>query len=356
MVRDDITTSLAGAQVVGNTVMRVMADAMAGLTRLILKYIDWLSLQLMPDSAEREWLDRHGIIWLQNSDGTLGRKGAQVSSGTIGLTGTPGIVAPEGTAFVSPNGVTYMSVEDKTLDVVANQPTEVAVQAINPGTVGNLPVGTFVTLTSSVNGLDSTAAVVDLRGGTDVETDDALRARVLFRIRQPPMGGDADDYVGWTMSIPFVTRAWAAPRELGMGTVTIRFMCDALRPETGGFPLAQDIAVVQNYLNTVRPVAVRDFFVMAPVPEPINFNLSLMNDSLALRTQVETAVSAMITEKAMPAHANVGQLVAGTTIPTSWVAEAINRVTNDYDLTMDDHPMPHNGALAVLGVVTYPTP
>jgi uncharacterized phage protein gp47/JayE len=179
---------------------------------------------------------------------------------------------------------------------------------------------------------------------------------VLARIRQPPMGGDADDYVHWAMSIPSVTRAWAAPRELGMGTVTVRFMVDALRPETGGFPTAEDITVVTDYLNTVRPVAVRDFFVQAPVPEPINFGLTLTNDSLALRDQVSASVSAMIDSKAAPAHAVDGQLVAGTTIMASWVAEAINRVTGDFDLTMTDHPMPHNGALATLGVITYPTP
>src|SRR5215475_232390 len=349
MVRDDITTSLAGSVVVGNTVLRVMADAMAGVGRLVLKYLDWLALQLMPDTAEREWLDRHGQIWLVNADGTLGRKNAQPADGTIGLTGTPGTTVPEGTSWVSPTGVTYLSVEDKTIGQVADQPTEVAVLAINPGTPGNLPSGTPLTITSGQGGVDNTALTIDLRGGTDIETDEALRARVLARIRQPPMGGDADDYVHWAMSIPSTTRAWSAPREMGMGTVTIRFMCDALRPETGGFPTAEDIKVVQTYLDKVRPVAVRDFYVMAPVPEPIDFGLSLHNDSLALRAQVETSVAAMIDDRAAPAHAVDGTLVAGTTIMASWVSEAINRVTADFDLTMEDHPMPHNGALAVLG-------
>ena len=133
-------------------------------------------------------------------------------------------------------------------------------------------------------------------------------------------------------------------------------MVDYLRADTGGFPLQQDIDVVRNYLDTVRPVAVRDFFVMAPVPEPINFNLSLTQDSMTLRNQVAAAVGAMIVEKGNPAHQVDGQLVAGTTIMASWVAEAGGRVTSDFNLTMDDHPMPHNGALPVLGTITYPTP
>lgn len=355
MVRDDLSMALPGAVVVGNTVLRVMADAMAGLARLVLKYLDWLALQLMPDTAEKEWLDRHGNIWLTNADGSLGRKNPTLASGIVGFSGTPGIFVGIGSVLYAPTGDSYETLEGLTLPDITVQPAEVAVRALSGGVSGNLDVGTPLTLGTPIFGIDLVTAV-DLRGGTEIETDEQLRARVLARIRQPPMGGDADDYVQWAMKIPSVTRAWCAPRELGPGTISIRFMCDALRADNGGFPIQDDIDVVTNYLNTVRPVAVRDFFVMPPVPEPITFNLSLTNDSLTLRTQVATSVAAMIQEKANPAHAVDGQLVAGTTIMASWVAEAINRVTQDFDLTMADHSMPHNGALAVLGTITYPTP
>ena len=49
------------------------------LCHLTLQYIDWLSLQLLPDTAETEWLDRHGQIWLVNADGTTGRKMASAA-------------------------------------------------------------------------------------------------------------------------------------------------------------------------------------------------------------------------------------------------------------------------------------
>jgi uncharacterized phage protein gp47/JayE len=352
MVRDDITTSLVGAAVVGNTVLRVMADAQAGLARLILKYLDWLALQLMPDTAETVWLDRHGQIWLVNADGSLGRKAPTPTTGTVQFQGVAGIEVPEGTELASPEGWLYETLEFKTL---TDNPIEIAVRALNPGSTGNIPAGTPMAATTPISGVQDIIAV-DLRGGTETETDDQLRARVLARIRQPPMGGCAYDYEQWAMRIPSVTRAWCAPREMGMGTVTIRFMTDALRADTGGFPTTEDIVVVRNYLDTVRPVAIRDFFVNAPVPEPIDFTLVLLNDSLTLRNQVAISVDAMIKEKAKPAHQVNGELVAGTTIMASWVAEAINRVTNDFQLTMTDHPMPHNGALATFGTISYPAP
>jgi uncharacterized phage protein gp47/JayE len=352
MVRDDITTSLVGAAVVGNTVLRVVADAQAGLTRLILKYLDWLSLQLMPDTAETEWLDRHGQIWIVNSDGSLGRKAPTPSTGTVQFTGVAGVQIPEGTELISPDGWLYETLEFKTL---TDNPIEIAVRALNPGSTGNIPAGTPLSVTTPIAGVQDVAAV-DLRGGTETETDEQLRARVLARIRQPPMGGCAYDYEQWTMRIPSVTRVWCAPRELGMGTITVRFMVDALRADTGGFPSAEDMAVVRNYLDIVRPVAVRDFFVMAPVAEPIDFGLSLSFDSLTVRNQIAASCSDMIKQKANPAHQIDGQLVAGTTIKASWIAEAISRVTDNFVLDMEDHPMPHNGALAVLGTITYPVP
>jgi uncharacterized phage protein gp47/JayE len=264
------------------------------------------------------------------------------------------VTVPAGTELVSPDGQAfYDTLEFITLGTA---PVEVAVRATTAGAAGNIPAGTALALTVPESGVDSAVIVVDLRGGEEIESDDELRARVLARIRQPPMGGCAYDYEHWAMSIPSVTRAWCAPREMGMGTVTVRFMCDALRPETSGIPTQDDINIVRAYLDTVRPVAVRDFFVEAPVPEPIDFNLALKQDSLALRGQVQASVAAMISEKAAPAHQVDGELVPGTAILASWVAEAINRCTNDFTLTMSDHPMPHNGAIGVLGTITYPTP
>src|SRR6516225_4916300 len=70
--KQQILATLNRQATIGNSVLRVMCDAMSGLAHLTLKYLDWLSLQFLPDTAETEWLDRHGAIWLVNADGTVG--------------------------------------------------------------------------------------------------------------------------------------------------------------------------------------------------------------------------------------------------------------------------------------------
>jgi uncharacterized phage protein gp47/JayE len=349
MVRDDVTAALRGAAMVANNALRVMSDAQGGLAHLILRYIDWLSKQLLPDTAETEWLDRHGNIWLVNSNGTIGRKAATYSEGTANFTGQQGFVIPIYTQLIAAD-ITFQTSEEITIGAAA---TEGAIEALDAGSAGNLPPGANMSFVVAMSGIDTTITVIELVGGADEETDDQLRARVLERIQRPPMGGDADDFVQWTLAVPGTTRAWCAPREMGMGTVTVRFMCDALRASNNGFPLQQDIDAVTAYLNQVRPVAVRDFFVEAPLPEPINYTLHIINDNLSIRQQTEQSVAAMLFERASPAYSLSGILQPAQTIYAAWVSEAISRVISEFDLTMVDHPMPYNGALAVPGTVTY---
>ena len=54
LVRDSVNAYLPGADAsIPNSVLRVMSDVMGALCHLTLQYIDWLALQLLPDTAER---------------------------------------------------------------------------------------------------------------------------------------------------------------------------------------------------------------------------------------------------------------------------------------------------------------
>ena len=334
-----------------NSVLRVLSDAQGGLSHLTLQYIDWLALQLLPDTAETEWLDRHGQIWLVNADGTKGRKRATFASGSVTFTGVSGTSVPTATRLT--NGtVEYETLIDITL---GSGPTEAPVRALDPGIVGNMEEGGSLGVITAIVDVDSSATVVEITGGVDSENDDDLRARILFRIQEPPMGGDANDYVAWALAVPGVTRAWAVS-EMGVGTVTVRFMMDELRAYRGGFPTDPDIAVVTAYIDSVRPVTVKDRWVLSPVPEPINFTIrSLTNDTESVRAEIEISVTDMLRRLAAPAQSINGRMIPATTIYAAWVSDAIMNAVGVYSFTLDmvDHPMPHNGALGVLGTVLY---
>lgn len=347
LVRDQIRGTLPGADAtVPNSVLRVMSDAQGALCHLTLQYIDWLSLQLIPDTAETEWLDRHGDIWLVNSDGTTGRKMATFSLGTIAATGTAGTIVPQATQFTSGVGIEFESLEQVTL--LADAATPIPVRALSPGAAGNLLPGSPMAPKLDIPGLDNVVAV-ELNYGTDEENDDDLRMRVLNRIRQPPMGGDQNDYVQWALAVPGVTRAWCGPLEMGMGTVTVRFMMDDLRADRDGFPTDFDCRTVEAYLDTVRPVAVKDRFVVAPIPQRVDVNImDLFPDTNAVRGAIEESLDAMLLRYAKP----------GQTVFAAWKYYAIMNTpgVEYFDLiNVVDDVMPSPGHMPTLGDIVYGT-
>ena len=352
LVRDYVLSQLGAVAMIPNSMLRIMSDAKAALTHLTLLYLDWLSRQFLPDTAEEEWLERHGNIWLKNADGSIGRKAATYAVGSVTVTGVDNTIIPINSTLTSASTLTYQTTAEA--EIGSEGTVEVPVRCLTPGVAGNLDVGERLTL-QGVSGADQSATVITLTGGTEVEPYDLLRERTLFRIQQPPMGGDADDYVAWAKSIAGVTRAWASV-EMGIGTVTVRFMMDDLRAGQGGFPNNGDIALVQSYLDTVRPVTVKDLWVLAPVPEPINFTVKgLDSDTASIRAGIEDSVRDMLLRSAAPAHIVNGVQQQAETIYEAWVSDAIMNVAGvkSFKLLMEDHPMPYNGSLAVLGTVLY---
>lgn len=344
--RDHIAAFLPGADAsIPNSVLRVLSDGNAGLAALQFQFLAWLGQQIMPDTAETGWLSRHGQIWLG------GRKPALFAGGEITVTGVAGTVLPAASRWA------IGDVEYETLDAITigSGPTPVGVRALTAGSVGNLLPGDRLAFSTALSGVDSLAIVVRVDGGTDPESDDDLRTRVLLRIRKPPMGGSADDYVQWALSVSGMTRAWCSPLEMGPGTVTVRIMMDDLRAPDG-LPLPDDLALAQAYLDSVRPVAVKDLFVLAPIPEPIDFAVSSMVPSgAAIRAAVEANVAAMIRERAAPAYSENGVSQPAQTIHREWVSAAILETPGvvSFELTMADHPMPTPGHMATLGVITW---
>jgi uncharacterized phage protein gp47/JayE len=353
--RDNVTSQLASGPIIPNSVERVLADSNAGLAFLTLLYLDWLALQLMPDTAETDFLGRFGDIW---KPGGSGRKIATFASGVANFSGTNGFVLPIGTLLnaIIANGSNILFQTTAAITLGAG-PTPANFVALTAGAT-QLAINSLLTLNVGIAGINGSAVITSIVDGIDGETDDQLRVRVLDRIQQPPVGGDAEDFVQWVMATPGVnvTRAWCSPLEMGIGTISIRFMTDDTVNNIVGFPSAPDILTVQTYLDTKRPVAIKDRFVLSPVPEPINFVISnLSPDSVAVRSAIAKSVAAMLFVRAAPAHAINGVEQNATTIYASWVNEAITEVAgvDHFTLTMADHPMPFGASLAVLGTIVY---
>ena len=357
LVRDAVHASLPGADAnVPNSLLRVMSDNQGALCHLTLQYVDWLSLQLLPDTAETEWLDRHGDIWLVNADGTTGRKMASLATGVASFQGlVDGTVIPAGTQLQSAADMPASSISanpevtfETLADIVTSSSTTVdgSIRALDPGAFGNMPDGTTLAIAPPLDGVSSAVIARNLTGGTDTETDEQLRARILQRIQNPPMGGSAADYVAWALAVPGVTRAWAAP-EQGPGTITVRFLMDDLRADDDGWPTPADVEAVALYIDQKRPVTVMGCYVLAPIKQFIDITIAnLVPDTAEAQAEIEASIQAMLFEMAAP----------GQTIFAAWVSYAIMNspsVVSFQLVTTADYVMPSLGHMAVVGTILY---
>jgi uncharacterized phage protein gp47/JayE len=260
-------------------------------------------------------------------------------------TGTNGSVIPAG-SLLGQSSVNS-SYQTTSMVVVGTGPTEVPVTALNAGIVGNMNPEDTLAFLAAPPGVDGTATVVSMDGGADTETDDELRMRILKRIQQPPMGGDQTDYEQWALAVPGVTRAWAYPNEMGIGTVTVRFLMDDLRADDDGWPTPQDVNTVAGYVDTVRPVTVKDCYVVAPIKQFLDITIAnLVPDTTEAQAEIEQSLRNMLFVKAAP----------GQTIYAAWVSYAIMNAPSiiSFELvTNTDYVMPDQGHMAVLGTILY---
>ena len=316
--------------------LNVLARLQAGTEHDILGFVDWASKQLLPDTAEAEQLDRHASVW------GLARKPAAFPTGNVTFTGTNGSIIPAGTKVRRGDNVEYVTSAEAT---IAGGSATVAVSAITAADTSNATAGTVVALISPIAGVTTQAAIATggLTGGADTETDASLRTRVLEHMRQRPHGGAGFDYVKWALEQPGVTRAWVYPQELGLGTVTVRFMMDDTY--TNGIPLAADVTAIQAALDAVRPVTAA-LTVVAPVPVALDITtLSVSPSTSTVQAAIEAEVQDLILRAAEP----------GATILISHLREAISIAAGEADhaLTDPSADITHTtGQIAVVG--TYP--
>jgi uncharacterized phage protein gp47/JayE len=309
-------------------------------------YLDHTASQTMVLWATGDNLDGHGFTFdvkrIQASRAT----GNAVFNGVAGA----GIDADQvlrdsaGTEFKVIAGV----VLDETGQAIAN------VKASVPGANGNLLEGGALTLVNPVDGVDPVATVAagGFSGGSDKEKDgrpgvvEHYRGRILERIAMPPHGGAGGDYAKWAKEVPGVTRVWVSRREMGMGTVTVRFMMDVLRASDGGIPTASDVALVQSHIDAHRPTTA-DVYVVAPIPKSLAINIiGLDPDTPAVRSAITSELLDMIFRRGQP----------GVTLSRSWITEAIAISAGEgrHKVTVPADDVTHTvGQIPVLGVVEY---
>lgn len=333
----ELNAAFPGAEAkLRHSVEAVITRMLAMASHEMFGFIDWLSKQILPDTAEAEWIDRHGT--LKN----VTRKDSTPATGEIQFTGTNGITIPAGSVLRRADDVEFTLDADVTIDAGVGSGD---VTCTVPGAAGNGAASIKLTLTSPIAGVQSQATVTGpgLTGGFDQEGDDDLRDRVIERWREPPQGGAAHDYNAWAKEVPGVTRAWSYPMQYGLGTVGIVFVMDN---KVGTIiPSAGEVEDVQEYIDTVRPVTA-EVTVIAPTAVPVNLEIHISPNTEAIRNAIMAEVHDFFKREAIP----------GGTMYLSRLSEAISTASGEFRhvlVTPNANIVRTYGQLSVVGTFTW---
>ena len=202
--------------------------------------LDYIFLNSFAETAEDEYLDN-----ICKEVGVF-RKQPTKSKGKVIIKGTPNTIIPVGTKVASDTYI-YLTTEEKTIGVTGE--VEVKIESENTGKIYNLPKNTIVNFPITIPNLNEVNNPSETVDGYDGESDNELRERYYFKVREPVTSGNIYHYKKWTMEVEGVGGVKVFPLWAGNGTVKVVVVNSAI--EEADEPLLKR---VKDYLDEVRPI------------------------------------------------------------------------------------------------------
>ncbi len=177
---------------------------------------------------------------------------------------------------------------------------DMVVQSVGFGQSQNLAFNEKVTFSTPVVGVDA-AAFVDfgeVGGGTDQETKDELRDRMLDRIQNPVAMFNVSAITAKAKEVPGVTDVFVFEITPNVGQVTIYFIRGN---DENPIPSGSEVATVKNEILTIKPANTSDDDVIVSAPTPVNtiFVFSALSPNTAtMQSAIEENLTAYFLDNA----------------------------------------------------------
>ena len=301
---------------------------------------DWVLDQSFPQTAQGEYLDRHGAMR------GVARIPAAKAVGTlrfsVELPPVSEMTIPKGTVCMTAGEVRFQTTEAVTLPV-GETAVEAPAEALESGSAGNAAPGTVCILTACPVAVTACTNPKAFSGGADAETDERFRARILESYRRLPNGANAAWYEQTAMNYPGTTAARVVGRARGIGTVDIYVAAES------GLPSAELLEGLQEVLQEKREIAV-DVEVKAPAVKEVDVavEVAVGNDAVfaEVKSAVESCVTSFFTGRLLGKPVLLAEL--GSHIYSLEGVENYHILTPSADMAADDTVLPVLGTLTVL--------
>ncbi len=296
---------------------------------------EFILRQSFPQTAQGEYLDYHAAVR------SLGRLGETNSEGVIrfyvNAAAVQSINIPEGVVCTDSDGREYITTTAKTLEV-GSLYCDVPAKSKVGGAANNVPQSAIAYMPLPPTGITRCSNPAPFYGGTDGESDEALRQRVLESYSLLPNGANSAYYEAQALTIDGVFAVEVLPKARGLGTVNVAVA------SVSGAPSNDVLEKVQEHLSLIREICVDVLAVKANLVTH-NVSVQIKTDNFEeTRPLVESAIRAYFT----------GALL-GKPVLLAELGKAIFSVSNvsNYKITAPSADVPAvGGVLPILGTLT----
>lgn len=317
------------------SILNALLRASAAVEHGLYGFINYLSRQIVPGTADDEYLLLHA-----NWHG-LSKTRAVAATGQFTAAGNGTI--PAGTLLQRSDGVTY-SVDT---EITVSGSASVAITGTTVGQNGNAQAGLTLTFITPLPGIQSTVIAGAMTGGADEETTEAFRHRFREYVQEPPHGGSKSDYIRWAKEVPGVTRAWCFPGWLGAGTVGVFFVRDN---DASIIPDPAEVDTVQKHLDDMRPVTAI-LSAIAPIKAAQDLTIKISPNTAAVQAAV-TAELADLFSRSSSVETGAGSGTIYISKIRESVSIAAGENNNVVTVPADDITL-SVGEIATLGTITF---
>ncbi len=245
--------------------MMVRLYALAAEVQSLLAQADWVLDQSFPQTAQGKYLDYHA------ETRALTRLTAARATGVLRFSAPSAAVTDyeieAGSAAMTTGGVRFETTEKATLRK-GETSVDVPARAVEAGANGNAIAGAVHVMAVYPVGITRCENPEAFSGGSDEESDEKLRERVLESYRRLPNGANAAFYEQEALRFPNVAAAKAVGRARGIGTV------DVYVSTHGGAPEEELLGEISAALQKKREIAV-DVAVKVPTEKTVNVTAEL---------------------------------------------------------------------------------
>lgn len=245
---------------------------------------EWVLNQCFPQTAQGASVDSHAEMR------GITRKKATYAEGVLRFTVADAAgndrSIPKGTVCMTEKEIRFQTTKPAILKT-GNKIVDVPARAIESGSGSNAVAGSVNILAACPVGITGCTNPAAFTGGTDCESDESLRKRILTSYQRLPNGANAVFYEEQALRHEGVAAATAIGRARGIGTVDV---CIAT---AAGTPDGNLLAEVAEDLQAKREIAV-DVQVVAPTLNSVDVSVELMVQENFGFAEVKTAVESTI--------------------------------------------------------------